>query len=893
MSNGKGDFSKAHKLSAGNEGGVSKDKKDTGNYLEVEGNDALSKTFVATRYGQTFGNWLSANGKAVPKTKKSFDKLSKEFGKVDKAGVEASFKAQYWTKYNLDDIADADVASNIYDAMINQNYTLGGGGTHETLANVLNGLGYEVDASTDFSTNEIAITALNKAIEEKGAEEVNTAYSNQREKSYMGSGTVPEHGKGWLKRLNLYREDEDQYDEADLNSMVFTNDSTSNQTVLRDLRVANDAQVAGYQATFDEDGNPIDPEEVTLDELEIEDDEEDSVEVDYSVSQDDVDTGVSSLVDWANSDNPEDVILNAVDKVNKKAKTKRELRQAEKEKKAKEREANRLTNLSQSNVNHLETHDIATPGELDQSDNDLVADFAEAQRVQWSKLGTPGIMDTVLNATGLQSKKLGVDDDFSNVAMRKQIVTAMSEGLDMNTNEGKRKLRDRLEAYTLHVKSDEYQNNLEALNPGGRDTSYQNMTDDLSFHSRILINDANEQFELEGSKAINPTGGVSANVDVEGVILDNERIVSELAETDPDLATEIATDGLDAVATRLAVAQQKAAKVGDEGTDPATLLKLDAWEKDKVIGDKSLADGVARSEAMEFADQEDDDEEEDIEGLLKESKDNLTKSAADKLLKAQEKAAAEKAETEFKDARRVKRMKTAEKVLSGLKAAAGVLSLSKALKDPDIDVPEISPLIMEAVDKQRQLAKSGLSSAEKSAAMNSLNDAYAGAMKNVLRASGGQRGMFLAGQGVVDANRIKGLNQLAATDAALHRQNIGQFNQIASSAGQMKLQRDMTVEQMRQTTMSNNRQTLAGIGSNLVSDALSDASWYLNPNRELIEKAKREALEKQIGGGGDTVDPEDYDYDFGNGDNSKGKTTAEIKAAKDEAARQKQLNKTV
>lgn len=193
------------------------------------------------------------------------------------------------------------------------------------------------------------------------------------------------------------------------------------------------------------------------------------------------------------------------------------------------------------------------------------------------------------------------------------------------------------------------------------------------------------------------------------------------------------------------------------------------------------------------------------------------------------------------------KLRKAEKVLSGLKAAAGILSLSKALRDPEIETPELSPLITEAVEKQRQLSKSGLTAAEKSAAMSNLDNAYAGAMKNVLRASGGQRGMFLAGQGVVDANRIQGLNQLAAQDAAVRQQNVQQYNALASSVGQMQLQRDMSVEQMKQATMQKNRDVLGGIGTNLVSDAISDVSWYLNPNRDLIEQAQRTNLEGLAG----------------------------------------------
>ena len=217
-----------------------------------------------------------------------------------------------------------------------------------------------------------------------------------------------------------------------------------------------------------------------------------------------------------------------------------------------------------------------------------------------------------------------------------------------------------------------------------------------------------------------------------------------------------------------------------------------------------------------------------------------------------------------KEALRSKRMRQAEGVLSGLKAAAGVLSLSQALRDPDVKTPEISPLVIEALNKQKQLANSGLTAAEKAAAMQNLDDAYAGAMKNVLRASGGQRGLFLANQGVVDANRISGLNQLAAEDAKLHRQNIKEYNALATSVGTMQLNRDMNVEQMRQVTLNNNRKVLSGIGQNLLSDALSDVSYYLNPNRKKTEALTQQLLDQLAGNSGNQADTTIINQDVDN-----------------------------
>ena len=58
-------WDKAYKLSEQNEGGISTDRDDTGNFYEVDGKN----NFVATRYGQTFVNWLGSSKKKKP-TKK-------------------------------------------------------------------------------------------------------------------------------------------------------------------------------------------------------------------------------------------------------------------------------------------------------------------------------------------------------------------------------------------------------------------------------------------------------------------------------------------------------------------------------------------------------------------------------------------------------------------------------------------------------------------------------------------------------------------------------------------------------------------------------------------------------------------------------------------------------
>ena len=200
-------YQNAENIVAKNEGGISTDKSDTGNYFKPKYAGAQKK-FIATRYGLTFYDYITKN-KIKISDKATFDAEVKKFNKYTKDNVNSHFKKHYWDANNLDDIKDDKLAANIYDAMINQTYTLGGAGKHVTLARTLNRLGYGDNAKF---TNKEAIDALNKAIDEKGADVVNDAYSLTREDSYSRSGTYSKHGKGWLKRLNQFRTDKFKID---------------------------------------------------------------------------------------------------------------------------------------------------------------------------------------------------------------------------------------------------------------------------------------------------------------------------------------------------------------------------------------------------------------------------------------------------------------------------------------------------------------------------------------------------------------------------------------------------------------------------------------------------------------------------------------------------------
>ena len=729
------DFLKAMKVAAGNEGEISKDRNDSGNYFEV-GSD---KRFVATRYGQTFENWLTYSRKKIPTTSGEFEALKNEFESVTEIDVQNSFKEQYWDKYNLDSVENDDVASNIFDAMINQTYTLGGPGTHETLSDVLNSLGYDT-TKNDFPTVQSAIDAVNKAVLEKGEVDFNAAYADRREESYMGSKTVDKHGKGWLKRINQFRPDEDQYSNSELDNMSFTNDSTSNIAVLNEIK-------------------------------KIKIDESSPVNVDSEVE--------TSSEEFRLDDSP---LLKTID-------------------------TEGVPTLSDAQKDERYARDISSrPLQRKEAIDKFRKEFIALSKTDPRKKSMGGTGEGGVENIGAFDKKM------QQLILDNPIAVLFSDNWDG-------------EKETLMLTEDFFKNKSTSFQKG----ILENLTKDRLSYSKLFDKIYDDSIFLEEGEIFNKLNEVQEN--------ENNPPELNILSTANGKTTVKLSDGRTVTVDENEELINRSL-VFDETKTPEDLKLEEAEYIEKV------KEGTATQQERDDAVKRNQDR---LDSAIKKYSTPLTEKEKrqqaknenqKRRLRKKEGTLTDEDET-FYDERRGKLMEGAQAALSGLKAAAGAISLSKALQNNNIDTPELSPLINEAVNKQRELAKSGLNSSEKAAAMTNINNAYSSAMKNVLRASGGQRGTFLANQGVVDANRVGALIDLAGKDATIRRQNIGQFNQLASSVGQMQLNRDMTVEQMRQQTLAQNKTMLGNIGTNLISGALDDASYYLNPNKKAMEEMTR------------------------------------------------------
>ena len=122
----------------------------------------------------------------------------------------------------------------------------------------------------------------------------------------------------------------------------------------------------------------------------------------------------------------------------------------------------------------------------------------------------------------------------------------------------------------------------------------------------------------------------------------------------------------------------------------------------------------------------------------------------------------------------------ANTAVTALKAEQLKVQLGKAMQDiPAGEFPEISQAYQGYVAKMNQLSQTGLTASEKTAINNILTDAYQAGVKNVLRASGGNRGFSLGyNAGVLNANRVEGLLKMGALDAATQRDNLKQYGEV-------------------------------------------------------------------------------------------------------------------
>ena len=171
---------------------------------------------------------------------------------------------------------------------------------------------------------------------------------------------------------------------------------------------------------------------------------------------------------------------------------------------------------------------------------------------------------------------------------------------------------------------------------------------------------------------------------------------------------------------------------------------------------------------------------------------------------------------------------SADEALFALSAGAGIMSIFEATRRDKVTKATISPLFKEAVMKTREAAQTGMPYEQRMAALKDINNAYSGAMKNVMSISGGQRGVALANIGAVDTSRVNALVDLASKSADLRQKNLDLYAKTAAAYSQQKLSADMNHEKLKQTVETNRKARLSSIGQNLFREATEFSRNYMD-----------------------------------------------------------------
>lgn len=180
----------------------------------------------------------------------------------------------------------------------------------------------------------------------------------------------------------------------------------------------------------------------------------------------------------------------------------------------------------------------------------------------------------------------------------------------------------------------------------------------------------------------------------------------------------------------------------------------------------------------------------------------------------------------------VKWYKEATNVISALKAGAGIISLAQGMKDiPIEESSELSASFKDYMNKVKNLSETGLTAQEKSTVRNDLSEAYQMGVKNVLRASGGSRGTFLAGMGVLNANRVKGLVKLGQLDAAQQRKNIELYGNALKTQETLNHRSGELSKKMAYDEAKRKSDSFGTIGSTLIGSALKDLAYAMQKRK--------------------------------------------------------------
>ena len=153
-----------------------------------------------------------------------------------------------------------------------------------------------------------------------------------------------------------------------------------------------------------------------------------------------------------------------------------------------------------------------------------------------------------------------------------------------------------------------------------------------------------------------------------------------------------------------------------------------------------------------------------------------------------------------------------------IQTVIGGIGLGQALKKTDpMQMPELSSAFEERLRQSEDLARQGFSPAEEAKVRQDINKAYKIGIDNLVRGTAGDRAKFLAGTGVLDAQRSSALLEFAAADADQQRKNRQEYTELLNYKENFEAQKTLTERTEDLNQQIANKQAGAELAANAFS----------------------------------------------------------------------------
>ena len=175
-------------------------------------------------------------------------------------------------------------------------------------------------------------------------------------------------------------------------------------------------------------------------------------------------------------------------------------------------------------------------------------------------------------------------------------------------------------------------------------------------------------------------------------------------------------------------------------------------------------------------------------------------------------------------------------IIAGVMGARG---FKESMKKLDVrEYPELSAAFKEHLYQAQELAKIGFTPEEERAIRDDIDMAYRTGIENMVRGTAGDRAKFLAGSGVLDANRSNALLKFAAEDAEVKRQNRANHTALLQYAEEYNTNKDIALRQEEMAMQLQNKQAAGEFASSAfkyVMDGVENARAMKGPYGKYLE----------------------------------------------------------